>query len=936
MSATDEVARADAAGHIDLDDTPSGKRKLVVFADGVGNAFSTQESTIWRLYESLDHTSPDQISHYIKGTGTAGWAPLAALDFATGVGVPSNVRKLYRFLCWNWRPGDEIYIFGFGRGAFTARTLAAMISSQGLVPAEIDGLPVSSADMERNTMAAWREYRRQSVPFQKSLPTIWITRLIRDVLLYLYHLVFAHRSYAEVRQHMEDRKEIEIEFLGLFDTVEAFGVPVEELRVAIDWAIWPISFRSHRPSRKVKHICHALALDDERTTFHPLRIDQSDLPLEQIVKEVWFAGVHSDIGGGYPDCSLSFVPLVWMVEQLRGKLRFHSGTIEHFRAYQSAIGPMHDSRRGAAMLYRYGPRHIGNSARDGGPPVVHFAVVERMLRGSDDYAPVMLPANAWVYLPNGDTKALRESSGREAMKAAYLVPATDHWREEEAEAFVQMKAPDSEMSAVVQDTVWWRRVAYFALLYMIGVIAIWPWIVRSLVRVSADDSLQDTRTLSVITDIDWTLGEVIGPVVHLVRSVLPDYASPWLDISLYYPFLTSIVATLTLWVWYRYAELRDAIQVRARLAWNGPHRKRSPSDSDLRAFLLRFARLVGYQENSERAHTFRPGPLLKFARFMRQHGNPARVLFARLLMPAVFFLIASSLVTISISRGIFAWHSASGRVCTSPIVSGSPNGRYEQAVGTPVLDAPIDARAPFNTRDFCWWSGLAVEKGRKYLVWIEIKEPWFDRTVMTGANGFQTYSLSYNLALPFRRLFGADWFQPVVRVGSNGRNDLPLYAVNVMPADELPRRLNPTIPAEMDRDNSKSRYPVRVEDTMELPDPTDREKLKKLKDDVARMSTFDALPASETARTVWDAQKLENRLVAEFVAPDAGDLFFYVNDAVQFYPNLVPAWLRPASLAAIQGPYDQFYKNNAGTARIVVQRLPSPPMPPELPSAAKP
>ncbi|GAA0027839.1 hypothetical protein BROWWM01_19710 [Bradyrhizobium ottawaense] len=69
----------------------------MLFADGTGNAFTTQESSVWRLYEALDHTQPDQIAHYIKGVGTAGWAPLAALDGATGIGVPGNVRKLYRF-----------------------------------------------------------------------------------------------------------------------------------------------------------------------------------------------------------------------------------------------------------------------------------------------------------------------------------------------------------------------------------------------------------------------------------------------------------------------------------------------------------------------------------------------------------------------------------------------------------------------------------------------------------------------------------------------------------------------------------------------------------------------------------------------------------------------------------------------------------------------
>src|SRR5690348_11970075 len=138
--------------HTDQNATTPGARaprKLVLFADGTGNAFTSQESSVWRLYEALDHTQPDQIAYYIKGVGTAGWAPLAALDGATGIGVPANVRKLYRFLCWNWRPGDEIYIFGFSRGAFTARTLAALIASQGLVPAVVDDEPVSHAEMER-------------------------------------------------------------------------------------------------------------------------------------------------------------------------------------------------------------------------------------------------------------------------------------------------------------------------------------------------------------------------------------------------------------------------------------------------------------------------------------------------------------------------------------------------------------------------------------------------------------------------------------------------------------------------------------------------------------------------------------------------------------------------------------------------------------------
>ncbi|WP_375311347.1 DUF2235 domain-containing protein [Bradyrhizobium sp. A5] len=917
MTHEDEALRGGPAKPVHTHDDPGtaanapdarAPRKLVLFADGTGNAFTTQESSVWRLYEALDHTQPDQIAHYIKGVGTAGWAPLAALDGATGIGVPSNVRKLYRFLCWNWRPRDEIYIFGFSRGAFTARTLASMIASQGLVPAVIDNTPVSHEEMERNAMAAWREYRRGTVPLKKSLPTIWIARLIRDVLLYFYHLILRHRSYADVRAAMRGREEIDIEFLGLFDTVEAYGVPIEELRVAVDWAIWPISFRNHRPSKKVKHIRHALALDDERTTFHPLRIDQSHLAADQTVEEVWFAGVHSDIGGGYPESTLSFVPLVWMTDQLEGRLRFQDGTIEHFKEYQSAIGPRHDSRSGAAVFYRYGPRPVLGGKVNGGLPVVHFAVIERMLFGCDDYAPIMLPADALVLMPDGRKLNLTEDATREAMKQAYLAKAQGPRREKEADDFTRMNTPSAEMARLTRDTVWWRRVAYFSLLFAAGLIAVWPWIARWLIGASKDNGLQGTLFLRVITTIDWLVGGVLGPLANLVRNVLPSFAAPWLDITLYYPFATSIVLAATYLIWRRNTVLRDIIQERARLAWSRPHRMASQQ------------------------HVDTPGVLLRFARWMRLNAGPARWFFAKLVLPFVFlFIIFYSALLIG-STSVFTARTATGNICTAPMAKDSVPPKAE--VGTPVPDEPIDARGLFATNEFCWWSGLAVENGRKYRVWVQVEDPWFDRTIMSGTNGFKTYFTQHYLALPTLRQFGAAWFQPVVRVGAKGMSDIPLEAVDVMPAEELPRRMHPTIPPEEDADKTVGvgRYPTRLDETREFEAlPSDHP----LKLALSKLGDFEPAPNDSTARAIWENQKLSRRLVAEFVAPDAGDLFFYVNDAVQIYPTLLPAWLRPAKLDLIQGPYEQFYKNNAGTARIVVQRLPSPPMPTDKPAAAK-
>ena len=92
------------------------------------------------------------------------------IDGATGIGAPANVRKLYHYLCWNWDPDDEIYMFGFSRGAFTIRTLIELIKSEGLVPRKFDDGDVSHEEMERNAMAAWRAYREKSVSWQDMSP----------------------------------------------------------------------------------------------------------------------------------------------------------------------------------------------------------------------------------------------------------------------------------------------------------------------------------------------------------------------------------------------------------------------------------------------------------------------------------------------------------------------------------------------------------------------------------------------------------------------------------------------------------------------------------------------------------------------------------------------------------------------------------------------
>ena len=563
-------------------------RKIIVFADGTGNAFGTQESNVWRLFQALDQGSPDQQARYIPGVGTSGFRPFALLDGATGLGVPSNVRKLYRFICWNWRPGDEIWMFGFSRGAFTIRTLASLIASQGLVPARIGTSPVSRAEMDRNTMAAWRSYRTMTAPAGWTRPTIALTRAVRDAWLWIRHGLLGHRSYKAVRAEMgrqsvasgsfdadprEERINVRIEFLGLFDTVEAFGVPLEEMRRAIDWVIWPISFRNRVLADRVEHVRHAPALDDERTSFHPVLFDMRDEKGRDRIREVWFAGVHSDIGGGYPDPSLTLVPLNWMVEEIgalpNGGLRFNPSALAAFATNASPFGPRHDSRAGLAVTYRYRPRHVRiDEAGEG--PVVHHSVLEKMASGNDLYAPVMLPGNAKVRVP----------SVPGAGTAASLLPLGNA----DIARRIPSLGPPARMPIPVQafidrarDVVWWRRVVFFLMLGAILGVALLPWTAGILPGLL--DRLVRVLLAPIGIEHEWAIywkGRMatehavsgnLDLIAPTIGGFVPGFARIYLNAIVEQPGACAAVLLLA-WFLYRHScRLRDRIADLSRCGW---------------------------------------------------------------------------------------------------------------------------------------------------------------------------------------------------------------------------------------------------------------------------------------------------------------------------------------------------------------------------------
>lgn len=842
-------------------------RKFVLFADGTGNAFRTQESNVWRLYQALDRTKADQIAYYIKGVGTADWKPFALLDQATGIGVPSNVRTLYRFLCWNWQPGDEIYIFGFSRGAFTARALAALIGSQGLVPARIGSRTVSDEEMNRNVMAAWRAYRQERVLWRNTLPTVWIARMIRNSLLAIYHWIFCHRSYIKVREGMTLRADVPIKFLGLFDTVDAYAVPIEELRDVIDRAIWPISFQNQTLSPRVELARHALSLDDARASFRPVRLNHTQGDVR--VKEIWFAGAHSDIGGGYADGTLSYIPLVWMLDEIGASLRFQPEEINRFKAYQSAIGPMHDSRSGIGAMYRYGPRRIGDDAQtDGGPPIVHSSVIERMHQGCDDYAPITLPATAQVLLPDGRILPLAETNTYREMDALRQIDVTDHERSTASQSFESPPIPNSEMIERVLDTIWWRHVTILVLMGMIALVTAWPWVAPS----SVASYFGATFLLLLIDELDWLFGTIFTFIIQVLQSLMPphaesllktasavtfgraaelmqtsfvsDYFERWGNIVIYHPFLTTVVVSLLYKAWTLNRSLHNLIEQRARLAWN------------------RSAR------GTRSIHT--GTAMLTIARMGRRYGYPIRLFFKGVLLPNALVVILFTATLLYIFRVTFTFQSIAGNICAE---TNSP---------TTVLRDETAQRL-FEVSELCWASGLSVNKGQRYRVKIVIQEPWFDRTKMAGTRGFELNYASLIVSLPMRRLYQAGWFVPILRIGERGSVEIPLEAAD---------------PTSLDESDRIKYRPLLLENVPQFTNEYS---------ELLTLGPFDPIPDSaiHAANNIWKQSGLAADLVAEFTAPKSGEVFLYVNDAIQPYPFF--------------GPLDRFYRNNRGSARVTLE-----------------
>jgi hypothetical protein len=196
-------------------------------------------------------------------------------------------------------------------------------------------------------------------------------------------------------------------FVGAWDTVDAYGPPIDEAKKALAWLSGFLDkipllrrfavtrFKDFQLSERVTNAYHAVALDDERHSFHPVLWDERDKKKNQTVEQVWFAGIHADVGGGYTRASLSLEPLHWMLQKAETcDFRFDATHKERIEQERSAARRLHDSCSGVCVYYRYRPRHVSAlcAQRHVAPVRVHTSVLERIKLTGESGLPNGLPS----------------------------------------------------------------------------------------------------------------------------------------------------------------------------------------------------------------------------------------------------------------------------------------------------------------------------------------------------------------------------------------------------------------------------------------------------------------------------------------------------------------------------------------------------------------
>jgi uncharacterized protein (DUF2235 family) len=278
-------------------------KNIVVCCDGTANQFAEDRTNVIKLYYTLEQDPARQIAFYHPGVGTM--EPVGALTtpartitrvlgMAVGYGLPNDIADAYTFLMNNYVDNDEVYIFGFSRGAYTARAVCSLLRMYGLIqPGNGPLVPYAV----RMMMAIGKLHGRKE---EGKTPS----KQEEDAIKNYFQL-------ADDFKHTMCRTTCTPYFVGVWDTVSSVG-----------WKDNPLTLPFSADNADIAIGRHAIAIDERRAFFRTNRWIPSPLLQEhgpRDVKQVWFAGVHCDVGGGYPekDSGLSKIALEWMLQEAK-------------------------------------------------------------------------------------------------------------------------------------------------------------------------------------------------------------------------------------------------------------------------------------------------------------------------------------------------------------------------------------------------------------------------------------------------------------------------------------------------------------------------------------------------------------------------------------------------------------------------------------------
>lgn len=315
-------------------------KNIIICCDGTGNEYGKDNTNLVQTSE-VTIRDDQQIVYYDPGVGTGGWEYneesgilRSTSDLATGKGLQKNVTDAYIYLMNEYEDGDQVFLFGFSRGAFTVRSLGGMLYKCGLLRPNNENLVEYAAKIYNtggnNDIAAG--FRKT---FSRTCP---------------------------------------IHFIGVWDTVESLILNAGK------------KFHDAKLNPEVTNGYHALSIDEKRKDFLPFPWDENNIAPHQTIEQVWFAGVHSDVGGWYKERGLSNIAFQWMMKAaINCGMKIDKTKLQNYQG--NPHDEIHNSYKGLWRIKRRATRKIPENAN------IHQSVFDRMNNPANNYKPKNLPKN---------------------------------------------------------------------------------------------------------------------------------------------------------------------------------------------------------------------------------------------------------------------------------------------------------------------------------------------------------------------------------------------------------------------------------------------------------------------------------------------------------------------------------------------------------------